>query len=169
MVDPLVQRLGRGLVGHAGHHLLLRKAARRAGGGQGRAHVAGLVHVLLAVEEGVQDREVIVRPGAAGGEEGRGGHVHRLGEELAEHVTHLAGVDVLGLEVGEDVVVEAGAVRAAGRAVLDHRDLGLRVPRLKSSCVAGAAAARPGQAERERKAKGEAAGMVAHLEGPFQD
>ena len=67
-------------------------------------------HLVLAVEDGVDAR----RSTCPGRRSGRSGSRRRRpaaggGQELAEHVAHLAGVDVLGLEGREDLVVASAA------------------------------------------------------------
>ena len=64
--------------------------------------------------------------------------------ELAEYQTHLAGIDVLLLQHGKNLVVEVGAVAARHRGIFHDRDRGVRLAQrqsgkgpafISSSCV----------------------------------
>src|SRR5215217_972564 len=118
--DAVVEVVQRLLVADAGHELVLVQAGGVGDPQQHAAHVAGLGDLVMAVEDRVDDAEVLVLTSAARQQGAGRGQLRRRGAELAEHVPHLAGVDVLGLEGREDFLVPGRAVTAGHRGVLDH-------------------------------------------------
>ena len=77
--------------------------------------------VLLGEQELVGGEGLVVAE-AAGQHEGR--DVDRIARELTEDEAHLAGVDVVLLQLRKGLLAEDGAVRAGQRTVFDHRDAG---------------------------------------------
>ena len=76
------------------------------------AQITALIDRRLIMIDRVQNTEVLIFSRATGRQEPGRGELYRRGQKLAENVMHLAGVNVLGLERGKDLVVESGAVRA---------------------------------------------------------
>src|SRR6478609_84237 len=105
------------LVLQAGLDLLLSETGLLADPRQG---LRGVLHhpVVLLAEQHVGDRKVFRRVAI-----GDAARQHRAGggfdveRELAEDVTHLAGVDVFRLDLGKHLLIEGRAMRAGHRGV----------------------------------------------------
>uniref|UniRef100_A0A0N4Z835 ANK_REP_REGION domain-containing protein n=1 Tax=Parastrongyloides trichosuri TaxID=131310 RepID=A0A0N4Z835_PARTI len=112
-VDLGLQGLaGRGVL-HAGLDLLLAAAAGGDGGGEPVAGVAFFKGGGLTAHQAVGHVEEAVRGGAARDARRRRRDLGRRRGHVAEHQAHLAGVDVAGLELRQDVIGPMGAVAAA--------------------------------------------------------
>ena len=86
---------------------------------------AAAAQVCWPREDEVDHAEIAVLAGALGDLGGLGRHL--VEREVAVDQLHLAGVDPLLLDLGQDLRVEVGAVRAGERGVFDQRDRRLGV------------------------------------------
>src|SRR5580704_5893635 len=76
------------------------------------------VHLIL--EQEINEGKILIPRQAAGD---RGGHAGRAVQGIfAEHHSHLAGVDVILVQLGNDVLLESGTMRAGHGGVFDDRD-----------------------------------------------
>src|SRR6267154_105760 len=116
-------RVAHRLVGEAGLDLVLAQAGDAQRLGEFGDRVGGGGPGLLARENKVDHAEIAVLAGALGDLGGLGGDL--VEREIAVDQLHLAGVDPLLFDLGQDLRVEVGAVRASERGVLDQRDRGI--------------------------------------------
>ena len=151
------QRLGERAVLHAGVHLARRSArpagrCRRACRSIACSSVCRQPSSPACANSSVDDAEVAVGRRAAG--DHRRPEARLVEVDLAEDQPHLAGVDVVRLDLREDVRVEGRAVRAGEHRVLDQRHRRVRVAHAhlgdRARCACASAA---GAAARRRRAR----------------